>query len=127
MGFYSYTCAKTNLPIMASVSWGDEYAKVVVLGESGSFFKGVYDGYGRVLTPDGTEVEMEDSKILSGRLKLVLLKFYENERFEELGKSHSDPGQGHFHDEDLVDEWYSKRGFATWKEYRDAYFKKRTD
>ena len=124
MGFYSYTCAKTNLPIMASTSWGDEYSKVVVLGASGSKFNGTYDGYGRVMTDDGAEVELDDSDIMTGRMKLVSKKFYNGERYDDLPPSKSDPGQGHFHDESKVEKWYAQGGFPTWKEYREAYFEK---
>lgn len=121
MGFYSYTCAKTNLPIMASTSWGDDYSKVVVLGQTGSIFQGIYDGYGRVLTSEGMEIELDDSAILSGKIKLVCQKFYAGEKFEDLPKSRNELGQGHFHNEEKVQEWYDKGGFPSWKEYAEAY------
>ncbi len=106
---------------MASTSWGDDYSKVVVLSSSGSIIRGIYDGYGRVLTPEGMEVELEDSEILSGKIKLVSEKFYNSEKFEDLSKSMSELGQGHFHNPETVESWYAKGGFSSWKEYRDAY------
>ncbi len=124
MGFYSYTCAKTHLPIMASTSWGDDYSKVVVLSKSGSIFRGLYDGYGRVLTPEGIDVELDDGEVMGGKIKLVAGKFYSGESYDEIGCSGSDPGQGHFHDQDKVEEWYANGGFPTRKDYRDAYFSK---
>lgn len=124
MGFYSFTCAKTNLPIMASTSWGDEYSGVVILGESGSMVRGIYDGYGNVLTPEGMEVEIDFDSVLSGKLKMVSARFYKGDKYEDLPSSKTDPGQGHFHDEDKVRDWYAKGGFSTWKEYRDTYFEK---
>ncbi len=124
MGFYSYTCAKTHLPILASTSWGDEYSKVVVLDGEGTIFRGLYDGYGRVVTRAGAEVELDDGAILSGKVKLVSGKFYSGERFDELGRSSSDPGQGHFHDSDRIDGWYANGGFPSWADYRNAYFSK---
>jgi hypothetical protein len=122
MGFYSYTCAKTNLPIMASTSWGDSFSSVVVLSEDGNIFRGSYDGYGRVFTSDGMEVELNDSSIMSGKVKLVSGSFYKGEKFSSLEKSRNDPGQGHFHDPDKVEKWYSLGGFPSWQDYRDAYY-----
>jgi hypothetical protein len=122
MGFYSYTCAKTNLPIMASTSWGEDYSRVVVLGEDGSIIRGVYDGYGRVFTKEGIEVEIEDESVMKGRVKFVSASFYGGEKFSALSPSRPDPGQGHFHDEDKVSKWYSAGGFSTWDEYRMAYY-----
>lgn len=124
MGFYSYTCAKTNLPIMASVSWGDDYSKVVVLGKNGDMFRGTYDGYGRVCTLDGMEVELDDGDILSGKVKLVSGLFYAGETHGALPPSKTDPGQGHFHDSDRIGAWYARGGFPTWEDYRDAYYSK---
>lgn len=124
MGFYSYTCAKTHLPILASTSWGDEYSKVVVLGENGTVFRGVYDGYGRVDVDGGMEVELDDGKILDGKVKLVASRFYDGEAFGEVGKSGADPGQGHFHDPTRIEAWYARGGFPSWGDFRNAYFAK---
>lgn len=124
MGFFSYTCAKTNLPVLASTSWPEEFCKVTVLTESGDVFRGVYDGYGRVVTQFGSEVELDDSVVTRGGIKFVLTKFYKGEKFGDLGKSHNDPGQGHFHDEEKIKEWYTKGGFPSAKEYYRAYWGK---
>jgi hypothetical protein len=107
---------------LASTSWVDDYSGVVVLGEGGTLMRGSYDGYGRVFTVDGLEVDLDDGGIMSGKVKLVSSLFYEGESFSSLGKSHSDPGQGHFHDADKVTRWYSCGGFPSWGDYRDAYY-----
>ena len=107
---------------MASTSWGEEYSKVVILGKSGSVVKGIYDGYGRAFTRDGMELELDDAEIMGGDVKLVADRFYEGEKYEDLLASKSDPGQGHFHDEEKIQKWYNAGGFASWKEYVDAYY-----
>jgi len=106
---------------MASTSWGDEYSKVVVLGSGGSCFRGIYDGYGRVTTPEGMEVELEDAEILAGKIKIVAEKFYDGDKFEDLPKSMSELGQGHFHNPETVAAWYGRGGFGSWEEYRQAF------
>ena len=120
MGFFSFTCAKTQLPILASTSWDEKYSKVVVLDEDGSKLKGIYDGYGRVMGNIG-EVELDYADVEGGNVKLVLQKFYNGESFEALGKSHSDPGQGHFHDEEKIEAWYKQGGFKDYKDMILAY------
>jgi hypothetical protein len=118
MGFFSYTCAKTHLPIMASTSWEGppEMCQVVVLKKDGSSFQGSYDGYGRV---SGVEVDYEDLE--SGQVKYVLQKFWNGETFDQLGNSHNDPGQGHFHNAAKVMRWYAQGGFPSYKDFIKAY------
>ena len=70
------------------------------------------------------EVELDDGAILEGKVKLVSGKFYSGERFDALGRSGFDPGQGHFHDQDKIDGWYARGGFPSWADYRNAYFSK---
>lgn len=121
MGFFSYTCAKTNLPVLASTSWPEKYSRVVVLDEDGNKFSGSYDGYGNVIMRSGDEIELDDSAILSGKTKLILQSFYDGETFADVGKSSYDPGQGHFHDEEAIELWYARRGFQSHREYVEAY------
>ena len=121
MGFFSYTCAKTNLPILASTSWGGEESEVVVLFDDGSIMKGAYDGYGRVLTSVGSELELDYSSVLNGSVKLVLKKFYNGEDFSGLGRSWDEPGQGHFHDPEKIREWFAQGGFPSRAAYIEAF------
>lgn len=121
MGFFSYTCAKSNLPILASTSWPEKYSRIIVLDEDGNKFAGSYDGYGNVFTQAGAEIELDDSAIHAGRTKLILKSFYDGETFEDVGQSKHDPGQGHFHDEGKIELWYSRGGFPSHREYVEAY------
>lgn len=126
MGFFSYTCAKTNLPILASTSWDEKYSRVVMLDAKGTVFHGSYDGYGNIIGDCG-EIELEYDSVESGKIKLVLEKFYNGERFEALPKSGWDPGQGHFHDPDEIDKWYAQGGFPSHKDMVKAYRSKPTE
>jgi hypothetical protein len=119
MGFSSYTCAKSNLPVMASTSWGDQpaWCEVVLLHKDGRKQTGSYDGYGRI---DGQEVNNLWDLICSGEAKMILKMFYCGEAFEELGLSHNDPGQGHFHDEEFLIKSFAQGGFSSYEEYIKA-------
>lgn len=122
MGFYSYTCCKTNLPILASTSWGtNNYSSVHLLGQDGSSVQGHYDGYGRIDMNNGESLEEIDERIQSGKWKLVLSQFYSGEKFDQLGNSRHDPGQGHFHDQHKIEQWYAQRGFPSYKDYLQAF------
>lgn len=123
MGFSSWTCAKTNLPILNSTSWGfmPETYQVVMITKGSRVF-GEYGGYGRLDTDVG-EVQIDGQAVEDGEVKLVLKKFYDEKRdtFEKLGKNDWDPGQGHFHDEKKIKAWYAKGGFRSFKSYSAAY------
>jgi hypothetical protein len=122
MGFFSYTCAKTNLPVLASTSWGEnEYSRVHILCRDGSIMQGYYDGYGRIDLASGGTLEEFDDAILSGQWKLVLSKFYAAETFAELGVSRHEPGQGHFHDNEKIEKWHDQQGFPSYQEYVQAF------
>ncbi len=112
MGFFSKTCAKTCLPVMAGTSWiGDpRYSEVVCLFPNGDKLSGTYDGYGRI---DGTDIvnRFDDAKF-------VLKMFYQDEAYAQLGKSHDEPGQGHFHDPRFVEQAFAKGGYASFDEYK---------
>ena len=130
MGFFSWTCAKTNLPIMNSCSGNDkDQFEVVLLRPDNPLVIGTYDGYGRLLTDDG-DIDLRDLCVNAKgqftcdlqKAKLVLKKFWEGETYSEIkGKSNSDPGQGHFHDQQLVDLWYKMGGFKTYRNYVKAF------
>lgn len=117
MGFFSKTCAKTNLPVMTEMVGIPDLSDVVALLPNGSRIVGSYDGYGRIgpisLIDDGI---FEDAKF-------VLKRFYNGESFEELGESHNELGQGYFHDDDLLHAWLKQGGFKTYKDYVEAYNK----
>lgn len=100
MGFFSWTCAKTGLPIMAGVPSHEEaWSKVVALYPDGrTKVRGLYDGYGRI---DGHDITDD----MSGPQppKLVLQAFYETEPYAAIARrSESEPGQGYFHDRRFI-------------------------
>ena len=77
MGFTSYTCAKTNLPVLNSNSWGSmpETYEVVMLFKNGDRVSGCYDGYGRVEIEGGGLIESIHDALENKEAKLVLQKF----------------------------------------------------
>lgn len=90
MGYFSYTCAKTGLPIISSDSGvEDKFFRIAVLEPDGSIIKGNYDGYGRVVNGHRSfeSGELKDAKY-------VLAHFWKGEAYEALGKSWGDPEQG---------------------------------
>jgi len=123
MGFSSFTCAKTNLPILNHTSWGgipDAY-RVVLLFQNGDRVTGEYDGYGRVHTTSGATVDAVYDIIEKKEAKLVLQKFCTLEdTFTTVGKNHHEPGQGHFHDATKVRRWYAQGGFKNYSSYKKA-------
>jgi len=137
MGFFSWTCAKTNMPIMASTSWaGHPFTKVVLLADGGrTVVKGTYDGYGRMQVGDAqwgdtlTRRSLVDivghrlsGKINKGEVKLVLAKYYDpSDDFQSLGRSRNEPGQGHFHNEGFLGQCQKVGSFATYEGYCLAF------
>lgn len=117
MGFTSFTCAKTNLPILASESWGATLSEVVMLTDTKQI-RGSYDGYGRLHTQQGKEVQLDFDSVYAGTTKFVLAEFYKGEKAKELhGQSHHEPGQGHFHQKEQIDQWHAQGGFPSHEAY----------
>ena len=117
MGYFSKTCAKTHLPIVHD-SWG--YAalnRVVALLPNGAKIRGSYDGYGRV---DGQELHEEWDDV-----KFVLEQHYNNESYNDLGKSGNELGQGHFMDNKFLIYCtiVNPDGFASYAKYKQVFKK----
>ncbi len=128
MGFFSYTCAKSNLPALASTSWDDHpFTQVVLINKDGIVAEGAYDGYGRIFGREDEDVfEMNDGGffgfIENGKMKFVLKSHYDpNDSFDSIGKSNDDPGQGHFHNEDFIEACRVVGGFSSYEDYKAAY------
>jgi hypothetical protein len=104
MGFFSWLCAATGLPILYSGidHWG--LSRVVVIGPSGTV-TGTYDGYGRVTADDGFSFRLPLDKNYSPVGRLVIAEFYDPKQhtFDALKPNAPDPNQGYFWDDsDLV-------------------------
>lgn len=116
MGFFSWTCAKTNLPILHGLD-------IVVLDRDGGKILGVYDGYGRVESKNLQTVELDYDAIEEGRVKLLLKEFYKDEEFNQVGRSQNEPGQGHFHDMAKLKRKWRANAFPTYESYCEWYRK----
>lgn len=111
MGFFSWRCAKTDLPILAGAKrWpGDlrHLCEAVLVLPSGTTVHGTYDGSGRLgmASVKGDQAEgLAAAGNLSGvpDARLVLGHAYAGERHDDLKPSRDDPGQGFFHDDDAL-------------------------
>lgn len=96
MGYFSFTCAKTGLPIVSHGQGADpKHSTVYVIPKVGRAARGSYDGYGHILDSDAEEpldIGGPDGD------KMVLAHFFKGESWSELGESKSDPDQGSYDD-----------------------------
>lgn len=113
MGFFSKTCAKTHLPVVAEPVGIWKLNRVIALLPDGRKFRGSYDGYGRV---DGHEVAEEWDKV-----KFVLEAYYEGEEYKDLGKSGVELGQGYFMDRKFLHHCLLNGPFKNRAEYTRAF------
>jgi hypothetical protein len=125
MGFFSKTCAKTNIPVVAShLSQFNQFSQVVVLYPDGRKITGEYDGYGRV---NGIDLLDADTVGFSGKewdaLKFVIQKHYNGEEYGDLGKSGRELGQGFFLTREFLAHCELKGGFKNYAGYKSAYRK----
>lgn len=92
MGYFSFTCAKTGLPIVSHDQGADpKHFTVYVIPKQGRASKGSYDGYGRLVHSD-----MDEPMDIGGPEgdKMVLAHFFKGESWAELRESKSEPDQG---------------------------------
>lgn len=105
MGFFSWRCASSNIPVMAedavrNTPWVIA-CRVIVLFRDGSRIIGTYDGYGRVYN-ESHEVDLMDYD--ESQWRMSILSCYSSETFEQLKPNKHDRGQGFFYsDEELTD------------------------
>ena len=121
MGFFSKTCAKTNLPVVADCKGLPRLNEIVVLYPNGKKIEGSYDGYGRVdgedLCPNGYDHDLWES------LKFVIAIAYEGESYKDLGKSHNELAQGYFMSDRFLLHCMKVGSFASYAEYKKAMHK----
>ena len=116
MGYFSKTCAKTNLPVVANSVPYDELNLVIALLPNGDKLEGSYDGYGRI---NDIELPMDDWE----EIKFVLKKHYNGEQYHELGESHREMGQGFFLSPAFLKLCIKKGGFKDYPAYERAFNK----
>ena len=121
MGFFSKTCAKTHLPVVAECIGYPKLHTVVVLYPDGRKVEGSYDGYGRIdgvdLCPNGYDHDLWES------LKFVIADAYEGESYKDLGKSHNEIAQGFFMDKKFLEHCMVVGSFKNYAEYKKAFKK----
>ena len=124
MGFFSKTCAKTHLPVITIQKDGfNQFKSVVALFPDGKKLVGDYDGYGRV---GGISVIDDDyTEKKWNAVKFVLQRHYNDEKYEELGKSGNELGQGYFMDNNflLYCATVKRDGFKNYAQYKAAFKK----
>jgi hypothetical protein len=118
MGFFSKTCAKTNLPVVADCKGYPELNEVVVLFPRGKKIEGSYDGYGRVGGVDLIGDAYDESKW--DKIKFVLKSKYAGESYKDLGKSGDELAQGYFMSDRFLDLCMEKGSFKSYAEYKKA-------
>jgi hypothetical protein len=121
MGFFSKTCAKTHLPVVADCKGLPRLNEIVALYPNGTKLEGSYDGYGRVngidLLPDGYVEKKWDA------IKFVLKDKYAGETYKELGNSGDELAQGYFMSDRFLLHCMKVGSFASYAEYKKAMHK----
>jgi len=121
MGFFSKTCAKTHLPVVADCKGLPRLNEIVVLYPNGKTLEGSYDGYGRVngidLLPDGYVEKKWDA------IKFVLKDKYAGETYKELGNSGDELAQGYFMSDRFLLHCMKVGSFASYADYKKAMLK----
>jgi len=121
MGFFSKTCAKTHLPVVADCKDLPFLNEIVVLYPNGTKLEGSYDGYGRVngidLLPDGYVEKKWDA------IKFVLKGKYEGETYKELGKSGDELAQGYFMSDRFLLYCMKVGSFESYADYKKSMHK----
>jgi hypothetical protein len=127
MGFFSYRCNKTNLPIPAWPYAGKDkrHSLVVMILPNDEILKGVYNGYGKIIDEkwsgklDDLEantmsifdhlervagLNFDDFKELQRNVKIMRQDQYNGERFSDLETSAPCETQGYFSNFEELDD-----------------------
>lgn len=118
MGFFSKTCAKTHLPVVAEPVGITKLNRVVALLPNGEKVIGSYDGYGRVGERELYEI---DGETVWPKVKFVLEAYYEGENYDDLGNSGPELAQGFFMSKDFLHYCLLKGPFKNRAEYTRAF------
>lgn len=115
----SYTCARTQIPIVA-----DRYAGGVDLShvhlvdaDDRILATGRYDGFGRLLFRDGgfqdLDAGMAPAALAAGSWRLLLAGMMSRPARASEALSRPDPGLGRFHDQRMLEQAVAADGFAS--------------
>jgi len=115
MGFFSKTCAKTNLPVVHSGRGYPQLSNVVALLSGGGKVEGEYDGYGRV---GGVDLASDWDSV-----KFILTDKYDGENYEDVGNSDNEDAQGHFMSDRFLDYCIKVESFKSKEDYKKAFAK----
>ena len=124
MGFSSYMCAKSKIPIPAFpyANFPPEFSEVVLVLPDDSAIEGTYDGYqnidnvnvmdsvGAFVTEDMIQPGSDSFDVVSEMTKIVLKSEYEGDTYDELPSSEFDPDQGYFYEESTRKQIYKAHG-----------------
>jgi hypothetical protein len=120
MGYFSKTCAKTNLPVVVEAVNIPQLNLVVALYPDGRKLEGSYDGYGRV---GGQDLMTEYTESEWKKIKFVLQNKYEGETYDSLGKSGNELGQGYFMAKKFLHHSILKGSYKDYAEYKKTFKK----
>lgn len=110
MGVFSWLCAGCGQPILNQMITDKVYAELaeaVCVTGTGTNPKGLYDGYGRIITPRVVFSVIEHMHVV-GEQKLVMMHrcCYQAHKARKTVYSGFDPGQGHFHGEREIGQFH---------------------
>jgi hypothetical protein len=123
VGFFSNLCAKSgeSIPVYPWAKLPKEQSHIVSVLPDDTVIEGIYNGYGRVVTPQGEvnllkatedvfkKLNLDSSfKSVYSSQKWVKKKYYKNEKYKDLEFSKHDETQGYFYDQDQRDELNGK-------------------
>jgi hypothetical protein len=99
MGMFSFNCAISGIeiagPFCKAPTWMNEIA---LIKKDQTVIVGTYDGYGRIVTPDGVTEDFYVKFVGDNEddIKICLADLYRGEQHEELLPLQSGEFQGHF-------------------------------
>lgn len=114
----SFTCARTQIPIVADrYAGGVDLAHVHLADADGNILAtGRYDGFGRLLHDGGfRDLDAADVRkaLAAGSRRLFLVGMMSRPASDPSGISRPDPGLGRFHDQRVLEAAVAAGGFAS--------------
>ena len=108
MGFFSWRCSKSNISIPTMyLNMPRKYSEVVLVTPDNRCLRGVYDGYGRIISDSGDEINILSEVEEINQVKLVRADKFNGEKYSELEPSKDCPYQGFFYSKSYVTRNFS--------------------